>query len=185
MYMHTATFTDCSKPHSDTLLVVIDMQHDFVHGTLGSVEAQAIVDAVVQKIQSHKGPIVYTLDTHHSDYLQTQEGKHLPIEHCIKGKKGHELIDELKVLLALSPCFEKPTFGSLELAQAIANDESLSKVELIGLCTDICVVSNALLIKALSPELHICVDAKCCAGTTQENHLAALKTMNSCQIEVF
>ena len=182
--MPTATFTDCSKPHSDTLLVVIDMQKDFINGSLGSLQAQQVVSAVVEKVTKHSGPVAYTLDTHHDDYLMTNEGKKLPIQHCIKGQKGHQVIEELKDLLKNAICFEKPTFGSVELATFIAADPTIATVELIGVCTDICVVSNALLIKAMAPQLSILVDAKCCAGTTQERHKAALETMRSCQIDV-
>ncbi|MGH0053602.1 MAG: cysteine hydrolase family protein [Sphaerochaetaceae bacterium] len=183
--MPTATSTGCLKPHSRKLLVVIDMQNDFVTGSLGSDQAQQIVQTVVQKVTSHDGPLAYTLDTHADNYLNTNEGKHLPVRHCIKGEEGHELVSPLKEPLKNALAFEKPTFGSLELASYIAQDESLCQVILIGVCTDICVVSNALLIKAMRPELPILVDSSCCAGTTNENHEAALQTMRSCQIEVF
>lgn len=182
--MHTAMFTDSSKPLSDTLLVVIDMQKDFVNGSLGTKEAQNIIDNVVSLITKHKGPIAYTLDTHQDNYLETSEGKKLPVRHCIKGEEGHELIDELQLLLKDARCFEKPTFGSVELARAIADDATIKKVELAGVCTDICVVSNALLIKAMRPDLEINVHASCCAGTTDSRHKSALETMSSCQIEV-
>jgi len=185
MYMPTAMSTDSSKSHSDSLLVIIDMQQDFVTGSLGSKEAQLVVDRIAAKIQSHQGPLAYTLDTHQSDYLATNEGRHLPVEHCIKGEEGHHLVPALKPLLEHARCFEKPTFGSVELAGWIASQPNLDRVELAGVCTDICVVSNALLIKAFQPELTVLVDGACCAGTSIQAHKAALETMRSCQIEVF
>ncbi len=185
MYMPTATSTDSSKSHSDSLLVIIDMQKDFVTGSLGSKEAQLVVDRIAAKIQNHQGPLAYTLDTHQSNYLATSEGRHLPVEHCIKGEEGHQLVPALKPLLEHARCFEKPTFGSVELATWIASQPNLDRVELAGVCTDICVVSNALLIKAFQPELTVLVDGACCAGTSIQAHKAALETMRSCQIEVF
>jgi nicotinamidase-related amidase len=185
MSMHTAIKKDYSKPLSRRLLVVIDMQKDFVSGSLGTAEAQAIVEKVAAKVAKHDGKLAYTLDTHGPEYLETSEGKHLPVLHCIKGEEGHELVDSLKEPLRDALVFEKPTFGSVKLATYIAQDESISSVELVGVCTDICVVSNALLIKAMRPELSVLVDASCCAGTTTLNHEAALQTMRSCQIEVF
>lgn len=185
MYMPIAMSTDSSKSHSNTLLIVIDMQQDFISGSLGSKEAQAIVGKVAKKIQEHRGLLAYTLDTHGSDYLQSNEGRKLPIEHCIKDSEGHQLESSLKSLLKDAVCFEKPTFGSVDLARWICSKPELGQVELIGVCTDICVVSNALLIKAFSPDLQIRVDSSCCAGTSIQAHLAALETMKSCQIEVF
>ncbi len=183
--MPTAQSTDFSRPHSDKLLVVIDMQVDFVTGSLGTQEAQAIVPNVVQKVEHYQGNLAYTLDTHQQTYLDSAEGKLLPVRHCIKGEKGHELVEQLKPLLVNAECFEKPTFGSVALAERIRDDRNLAEVELVGLCTDICVVSNALLIKAFRPELAIKVDSRCCAGSTKERHQAALLTLQSCQIEVF
>ncbi len=183
--MPTATKKDYSKPRSKKLLVVIDMQKDFVSGSLGTPEAQSVVKKVVAKVTGHSGTLAYTLDTHEPNYLETSEGKHLPVPHCIKGEEGHQLVDPLKEPLKNAMVFEKPTFGSVELATYIAGDEAITQVELIGVCTDICVVSNALLIKAMRPELPVLVDASCCAGTTIENHEAALQTMRSCQIEIF
>ncbi|WP_428520083.1 cysteine hydrolase family protein [Sphaerochaeta sp.] len=164
---------------------MIDMQKDFVSGSLGTAEAQAVVGKVVAKVAGHKGLLAYTLDTHEKDYLETSEGKHLPVPHCIKGEEGHQLVDQLKEPLKDAMVFEKPTFGSIELATYIAEDQTITEVELVGVCTDICVVSNALLIKAMRPEIPILVDASCCAGTTPGNHEAAIKTMQSCQIEIF
>ncbi|HPY12015.1 MAG TPA: isochorismatase family cysteine hydrolase [Sphaerochaeta sp.] len=165
------------------LLVVVDMQEDFVRGSLATKEAQAIICAVQEKIKGHNGPLAYTLDTHDEGYLATSEGAHLPVVHCVKGEAGHRLIGELTDLLADGECFEKPTFGSVALAERIRDDETIDEVELVGVCTDICVVSNALLIKAMRPELTVLVDPTCCAGSSVERHLASLETMKSCQIE--
>ncbi|MDD3929625.1 MAG: cysteine hydrolase [Sphaerochaeta sp.] len=183
--MPTAMSTDSSRPHSDKLLVVIDMQKDFVTGSLGSAEAQAVVEKVRETILQWDGRLAYTLDTHADDYLKTQEGKALPVEHCMAGSEGHELVEELKPLLKNATAFEKPTFGSVALATWIAQETELSQVVLIGVCTDICVVSNALLIKAMRPELPVRVIGSSCAGSSPARHLAALETMKSCQIEVF
>ncbi len=174
-----------SKPTDggEHLLVVVDMQEDFVRGSLATAEAQAIVQAVVDKVRSHVGPLAYTLDTHHEDYLSTSEGRHLPVVHCVKGEAGHRLIAELTLLLENAEVYEKPTFGSVALAKRIEEDPKLASVELVGVCTDICVVSNALMIKAMRPGLEVRVDAACCAGSTPERHNAALETMKSCQIE--
>ena len=167
------------------LLIVIDMQNDFIDGSLGTPEAEAIVDAVKDKIRSYPaGDIFATMDTHESDYLSTQEGRNLPVEHCIKGTDGWRIRPDIAELLTEAAIFEKPTFGSVHMAEAVKEIEDLEEIELIGLCTDICVVSNALLLKATLPEVKISVDASCCAGVTPEKHLAALETMRSCQIEV-
>lgn len=166
------------------LLVVIDMQNDFVTGSLGTKEAQQIVPAVVSKVRAYKqagDDIVFTRDTHASIYLDTQEGKKLPVAHCINGSHGWEIIDELKSYA--EKIFDKPTFGSLEMADYIVNSD-YNEIELIGLCTDICVVSNALLLKANLLEAEICVDSSCCAGVTPESHEAALTTMRMCQVTV-
>lgn len=170
------------------VLVVVDMQKDFVDGALGSKEAIAIVPSVVKKIKEFDGEIFVTYDTHFENYMDTSEGKKLPVRHCIKGTDGWELNDEVKQALnakKFTPV-EKNTFGSVDLPvlikEAIGDDDFT--VELIGLCTDICVVSNALIIKAGFPEAPISVDAACCAGVTPEKHEAALETMRSCQIDV-
>ena len=167
------------------LLIVIDMQNDFIDGSLGTPEAVAIVGAVKDKIRSYPaGDIFATMDTHGPDYLSTQEGRNLPVEHCIKGTEGWRIRPDIAELLTEAAIFEKPTFGSVRMAEAVKEIEDLEEIELIGLCTDICVVSNALLLKANLPEVKICVDSRCCAGVTPEKHLAALETMRSCQIEV-
>lgn len=169
-------------------LVVVDMQRDFVDGALGSPEAQAIVDNVVAKILAFEGEIFVTYDTHGKAYMQTSEGCHLPVPHCIKGTDGWQLDARVASALAgrVYTAVEKNTFGSTALPARIAESAAgeLFSVELIGLCTDICVVSNALLLKAHFPECHIAVDAACCAGVSPQTHEAALATMRCCQIEI-
>lgn len=166
------------------VLIVIDMQNDFITGTLGTKEAQAIVPFVKEKIEKAEKeniPVVFTRDTHTSLYPFTQEGIKLPVVHCIEGTFGHEICDELKREKAI--IFDKPTFGSVALANFIT-DSTVTEIELCGLCTDICVISNALLLKAFLPEAKITVDSSCCAGTTPENHENALSAMKACQIDV-
>lgn len=170
------------------ILIVVDMQKDFVDGALGSQEAVAIVDNVVDKIENFDGDIIVTYDTHGENYMETQEGKNLPVPHCIKGTDGWEL--DAKVQAALDKraykSIEKPTFGSTDLPDYIKanyNPDDI-EIELIGLCTDICVVSNALLLKANFPETKVTVDAACCAGVTPDSHSAALTTMKMCQVNI-
>ncbi len=170
-------------------LLVIDMQNDFVDGALGTPEAEAIVAAVADHARAFRGTVVFTRDTHGSDYLGTQEGRNLPVMHCIAGTQGWELAPALaEVQRDLgAKVFDKPTFGSTELASwLVAHDAEspIGSVELCGLCTDICVVSNALLIKASLPEVPLRVRASLCAGVTPASHEAALATMRSCQVEV-
>ena len=168
-------------------LVVVDMQKDFVDGALGTKEAVAIVPNVVKKINEFDGKIFVTYDTHFENYMETNEGKNLPVPHCIKGTDGWEIDKKVQVALDKKgfKAVCKPTFGSVDLVEIIGNyNVNDIEVELIGLCTDICVVSNALLLKANYPEMTIKVDAKCCAGVTPEKHAAALETMASCQIEI-
>ncbi len=169
-------------------LIVVDMQKDFVDGALGTAEARVIVPAVVEKIRSFDGEIIVTYDTHEEDYLTTREGRYLPVPHCIRDTEGWQLNEDVAQALAERPytVVEKPTFGAVtlpEVVQQLAGEEDFS-VELMGLCTDICVVSNALLLKAAFPEADIAVDAACCAGVTPRSHQAALDTMRSCQIEI-
>ena len=170
------------------ILIVVDMQKDFVDGALGSAEALAIVDNVVSKIENHNGDIIVTYDTHPESYLETQEGKKLPVPHCIKGTDGWRL--DARVRAALDKreykVIEKPNFGSVELPEYIRASYNTDEVEieLIGLCTDICVVSNALLLKANFLETRVSVDSACCAGVTPESHNAALTTMKMCQVNV-
>lgn len=172
----------------EKVLIVVDMQKDFVDGSLGTAEAVAIVDKVASRIAAFDGRIFATLDTHQADYLETAEGKKLPVPHCIKDTGGW-LLNE-KVMYALSEknyrTIEKGAFGSTKLVEEIAKlaADGEVAVELIGLCTDICVVSNALLLKAHFPEMGIAVDASCCAGVTPKTHEAALETMKMCQIDI-
>ena len=169
-------------------LIVVDMQKDFVDAALGTAEAQAIVPAVAEKIRGFSGEIIVTYDTHEEDYMETREGRFLPVPHCIRDTDGWQL--DAAVAEALSDraytVVEKPTFGAVtlpEVVEQLAGDEEFT-VELIGLCTDICVVSNAMLLKAAFPEVKISVDAACCAGVTPASHQAALTTMSCCQITV-
>lgn len=170
------------------LLIVVDMQKDFVDGALGTPEAAAIVDKVVRKIENFDGDVIVTYDTHFDNYLTTQEGMILPVAHCIKDTDGWKL--DAKVQKAVDRkgfyAIEKLTFGSKELPEYIKAhyDPAALEIELIGLCTDICVVSNALMMKAHFPETKVSVDASCCAGVTPTTHEAALATMKMCQIHV-
>ncbi len=170
------------------ILIVVDMQNDFVDGALGTKEAISIIQNVVDKIEHFDGDIIVTYDTHGENYLQTSEGEKLPVEHCIKGTEGFELNSDILSALGKKSFtkVEKPTFGSVDLPEIIKNlagDENFT-LELVGLCTDICVVSNALLLKAHFPETDITVDASCCAGVTPGSHASALLTMKMCQINV-
>ena len=166
------------------LLIVIDMQNDFITGPLGSSQARRIVAAVKAKVEEYRqngAKIIFTRDTHSSNYLSTQEGKYLPITHCIEGTEGHSIAGELNTDGCI--IFDKPTFGSLELAKQVA-EGGFDELELCGLYTDICVVSNAIILKAQLPETKISVDGHCCAGVTEESHKAALLTMKMCQVDV-
>lgn len=166
------------------LLVVVDMQNDFVDGALGTAEAVAIVPNVVEKVKAAKeagDQIIFTMDTHEANYPETAEGKNLPIEHCIRETPGWKLIPPLRPLTAGTKIVQKSTFGSTQLSYLVAI-EKYDEIELIGLCTDICVISNALLLKATVPETPIIVDASCCAGVTPESHKNALEAMKMCQI---
>lgn len=175
------------------ILAVIDMQNDFIDGALGTEEAQAIVPGVVAKIKAFTGErIIFTRDTHEENYMDTQEGKNLPVPHCIRGTKGWELNPQIEALCAEEPV-DKPTFGSPVLGKILkAQDEDLKKagkegiesITFVGLCTDICVISNAMLVKAFLPEVPVIVDASCCAGVTKESHKNALEAMKMCQIQV-
>lgn len=168
------------------VLVVVDMQNDFVTGSLGSVEAGAVVPSVLEKIKTFAGMVIYTRDTHEENYLSTLEGRHLPVPHCIRGTAGWQLISQLQEF-PKERIFDKPAFGSVELGEFLrefCKKQYLESVTLIGLCTDICVISNALLLKGFLPETEIIVDAACCAGVTPESHRKALETMGQCQIIV-
>ena len=166
------------------LLVVIDMQNDFITGALGTKEAQAIVPKVKAKIDEfvqNGQPVLFTRDTHYEDYMDTQEGFNLPVMHCVEGTEGWEIESSLQVEDAM--VFDKITFGSPELAAYIQEAE-YDSVTLVGVCTDICVISNAMLIKAFDPEVLVQVDSACCAGVTPESHQNALNAMKQCQIEI-
>ena len=167
------------------LLVVVDMQEDFISGSLGTQEAQAIVPAVVEKIAAFAGDVVYTRDTHTEEYLNTAEGKKLPVVHCVKDTPGWQIHPEVWAAGQgkTAAVIDKPTFGSLELADFAAAG-GYEAIELVGLCTDICVISNALILKTAFPEADIIVRRNCCAGSTPEKHEAALQVMASCQIDV-
>ncbi len=168
------------------ILIVVDMQKDFIDGSLGTKEAAAIVPAVIDKIKTYYRDDVYaTRDTHGENYLETQEGRYLPVEHCIKGTPGWEIEPEIASLIDEEHIFDKPAFGSTALAEHLRKTAAGgdTEIELVGLCTDICVISNALMLKAYLPEVRISVDASCCAGVTPEKHAAALETMRSCQIQ--
>ena len=169
------------------ILVVVDMQNDFIDGPLGTKEGQMIVDNVVDKINNFDGEIFVTYDTHFDNYMSTREGRYLPVPHCIKDTDGFELNKKVSNALIdrLHLKVYKPTFGSIQLVKYLYDlSEKRAEVTLIGVCTDICVLSNALLLKAHYPEMDIIVDASCCAGTTVEAHNAALLTMQSCQIDI-
>ena len=165
------------------VLIVVDMQNDFITGSLGTCEAQAILPRVVQKMQNFSGLILATRDTHPQGYLSTQEGRHLPVVHCVQGTEGWQLHPSVEALLT-EPPINKPTFGSADLVARLQMVEPLDSITLIGLCTDICVLSNALLLKAFFPEAPISVDASCCAGVTPESHRRALEAMQVCQIQI-
>ena len=161
-------------------LIVVDVQNDFVYGSLGTKEAQVIIPNVKKKIDEYYkncDEIIFTRDTHEENYLKTNEGKHLPISHCIFGTQGWQVVDGLEV--PNCKYISKPNFGWIHW-----NRRSFEEIEIVGLCTDICVVSNALILKAMFPEISITVDASCCAGVTPETHKAALQTMKMCQINV-
>lgn len=165
------------------VLCIIDMQKDFIDGALGSREAQAIVPNVVKKLaeaRANGDKVIFTRDTHTEDYMNTQEGRNLPVVHCVKGTPGWEIASELDVANDL--VIDKPTFGSVALSEMIAAMQDADSVELVGLCTDICVISNAMLIKARMPEMPVSVDGSCCAGVTPESHNNALNAMKMCQI---
>ena len=166
------------------LLIVVDMQKDFIDGALGSPEAQAIVPNVKKMIEEYQAAgedVIFTLDTHDEKYMETQEGKNLPVPHCIRGTDGWELDSALKEFQGKR--FEKKTFGSTALMEYV-QERPYESVMLIGVCTDICVISNALLVKAAIPEVPVLVDSSCCAGVSPESHENALNAMKMCHIAV-
>ena len=169
------------------ILVVVDMQNDFVDGALGTEEAVGIVPAVAEKIRNFEGRVLYTRDTHESDYMDAQEGKKLPVPHCIRGTKGWEICPQIEALCSETP-IDKPSFGSVGLGQVLkaydSQEEKVESVTFVGLCTDICVISNVLVVKAFLPETEFIVDASCCAGVTPQSHRQALEAMKVCQVSI-
>lgn len=174
------------------ILIVIDMQNDFIYGSLGTESAASIIPTVTTKIAQWEGGVIFTRDTHDEQYLQSQEGQMLPVVHCVKGSPGWEIVDDLVNLAKHKDSntvqvIDKGQFGTLDLIPALQDLQqrhSIESITFIGVCTDICVVSNALIVKAAFPEIPISVDADCCAGSSEERHQAALETMRSCQITV-
>ncbi len=167
------------------LLIVIDMQNDFIDAALGTKEAVAIVPKVAAKIEAYRSAgdlVVFTRDTHQKNYLETQEGKNLPVVHCIEGSEGWQISSKLEV--GGSKVINKPSFGSIELADYVASIPGLEEIELVGLCTGICVISNAIILKAKLPEVKLSVDSSCCACVTPESHETALAAMKLCQVNV-
>lgn len=167
------------------ILLVIDMQNDFIDGALGTKEAVDIVEPVKRKVEEYRSKgnaVIFTRDTHTEEYLQTQEGKNLPVKHCIAGTTGWMISDRIPT--EGSAIIDKPSFGSLELPEQIRKYKDVEEIELVGLCTDICVISNAMIVKASFPEILLTVDASCCAGVTPKSHENALEAMKMCQINV-
>ena len=168
------------------VLIVVDMQNDFIDGALGTAEALAIVPKVKEKIEGFQGQVFFTRDTHQANYMDTQEGRKLPVPHCIEGSDGWQIRPELEALRR-TEAVGKPGFGSVQLAERVRvrlGGAPIGSVTLIGQCTDLCAISNAMLIKAYLPELPVKVDAACCAGVTPESHENALAAMAMCQIEI-
>ena len=164
-------------------LIVVDMQNDFIDGALGTPEAVAIVPYVKHLIETFDGKVLFTRDTHLADYLNTQEGKNLPVEHCIKDTAGWQIHPELETLRK-TDAIDKLTFGSSDLPKVLAQEERIDSITFVGLCTDICVISNAMVTKAFFPEVPLYVDAKACAGVTPQSHKNALEAMKMCQITI-
>lgn len=165
------------------ILVVVDMQNDFIDGALGTPEAVAIVPYVREVIRGFEGKVLFTRDTHFDNYMDTQEGRNLPVKHCIQGTPGWEIRSELECLRT-TEAIDKLAFGSSQLPQVLAQEENIESITFIGLCTDICVISNAMVTKAFFPEIPIFVDAKACAGVSPESHKNALAAMKMCQITI-
>ena len=168
------------------LLIVVDMQNDFIDGALGTKEAVAIVPHVVETVKNFKGTVLFTRDTHFDNYLETQEGRNLPVKHCIKDSEGWMIRKELEALRT-TEAIDKVTFGSMEfgpMLQKMNEEDPINTITFVGLCTDICVISNVMIAKAFLPEVPIIVDAKGCAGVSVETHNNALAAMEVCQIKV-
>ena len=165
------------------ILVVVDMQNDFIDGALGTKEAVAIVPYVKEVIENFNGKVLFTRDTHFENYMNTQEGSNLPVPHCIEGTDGWQISAEIDGLRKTEP-INKLTFGSKDLVEVLKNENEIDSITFVGLCTDICVISNAMVVKAFFPEVLLIVDAKGCAGVTPESHKRALDAMKVCQIKV-
>ena len=168
------------------ILIVVDMQNDFIDGALGTAEAVAIVPKVAEKVRDFKGTVIFTRDTHGENYMPTQEGRNLPVPHCIKGSRGWDVCPALEPLRT-GLTIDKPTFGSAELGKVLLEldaKEPVGSITLVGLCTDICVISNAMIAKAFLPEVPVTVDAACCAGVTPESHRNSLSAMRMCQVRI-
>jgi nicotinamidase-related amidase len=169
------------------VLIVVDMQKDFIDGALGTAEAVAIVPNVAKKVRDFKGDVIFTRDTHFENYMDTQEGHNLPVPHCIRETEGWQICKELQPFAENAPIIDKTTFGSMELGpilQDMHEDGAISSITFVGLCTDICVISNVMIAKAFLPEVPIIVDAACCAGVTPDSHNTALASMRTCQVQV-
>ena len=169
------------------VLIVVDMQKDFINGALGTQEAVAIVPAVIEKLRGFKGQVIFTRDTHYEDYLDTQEGHNLPVPHCMRGSDGWQICQELQPFAENAVVLDKVTFGSMELGpmlQDMHEEDAISSITFVGLCTDICVISNVMIAKAFLPEVPIIVDAACCAGVTPASHNTALASMRTCQVQI-
>ena len=164
-------------------LIVVDMQNDFIDGALGTQEAAAIVPYVKSVIENFDGKVLFTRDTHFENYMATQEGKNLPVPHCIKGTHGWQIRAELDVLRK-TDAIDKITFGSKDLVEILGNEPDIESVTFVGLCTDICVISNVMLVKAFYPEIPLTVDARACAGVTPQSHKNALEAMKMCQVNI-
>ncbi|MBR4983036.1 MAG: cysteine hydrolase [Lachnospiraceae bacterium] len=165
------------------ILIVVDMQNDFITGALGTKEAQAIVPYVKEVVENFKGKVFFTRDTHFDNYLETQEGKNLPVSHCIKWTEGWHIHPSLEALRK-TDAIDKLTFGSKDLVNVLKQEEKVEEITFVGLCTDICVISNVMVVKAFYPEIPLIVDAKACAGVTVQSHLNALEAMKMCQVKV-
>jgi len=169
----------------EKILIVVDMQNDFIDGALGTPEAVAILPNVLDKIKNFDGRVLFTRDTHENAYMDSLEGHYLPVPHCIENTHGWEIHASLAPYV--DKIIDKPAFGSIELADylvALHHETPIESIEMVGLCTDICVLSNALILKAALPQVDVTVDASCCAGTTEDNHNTALKALGPCQVQV-
>ena len=165
------------------ILVVVDMQNDFIDGALGTVEAVSIVPYVKEVIETFDGKVFFTRDTHFDNYMDTQEGKNLPVPHCIKGTDGWQIRSELEALRK-TEAIDKITFGSKDLVDVLKKETDIESITFVGLCTDICVISNVMVVKAFYPEIPLIVDVRGCAGVTSESHCNALNAMKTCQVKV-